>query len=173
LTEERAELSNGDQIVDPVVCWSAGMKAELEEITGSVERARDGRIRVNESLQITEYPEVFVAGDAANLEKDGAPLRRAVNFSYYSGRRAGENAAALVTGETLRRFNPVDLGWVIPLSGDSTGRLLGAIPIGGTLGLRLHYFMCGLRHFGSDERGEFYKTAGYLKRNPGLLEVAQ
>ncbi|MFW6215035.1 MAG: NAD(P)/FAD-dependent oxidoreductase [Alkalispirochaetaceae bacterium] len=171
LTDEEAELSNGDKIHDPLVCWSAGMEAEQEELSGTVSRTRDGRVTVNEMLQIPGYPEVLVAGDAANLEKDGTTLRRAVNFSYYSGRRAGANAAALLSGGEVQRFKPVDLGWVIPLSEASTGRILGSLPVGGRLGIRLHYFMCGFRHFGAEQRREFYKTAGYLGRNPALLEV--
>ena len=171
LVGETAHLSNGERVENALVCWSAGMRASQDEVEGNVARARDGRLETNEFLQLPEHPEVFVAGDAAALKKEEQPLRRAVNFSIYSGRRAGMNAAALVGGERLRPFKPVDLGWVIPLSEISTGRVLGSMPVGGSLGLRLHYFMCGFRHWGARRTWEFYRTAARLSRKPGSMEL--
>lgn len=164
--DERATLSDGTQVDDCLVCWSAGMRAPDTEITGSVERTRDGRIRVSEDLQVPGHPEVFVAGDTAALEKGGKTLRRAVNFSHYSGKAAGRNVAAHLSGKRLVPFRPLDLGWIIPLGDVSTGRIFGSMPVGNRLGLRLHYTMCGFRHFGAKESWEFYKTALHLGRSP-------
>lgn len=166
-----ATLSNGEVIENALVCWSAGMKATQEKVEGDVKRTKDMRIRTNEALQLPSHPEVFVAGDAAALEKGGNTLRRAVNFSIYSGRQAGKNVAALIRGKVPSPFRPADLGWVIPLSEISTGTILNTIPVGGSFGLRLHYFMCGFRHFGAGEAWEFYKTALRLKRSPGRMEL--
>lgn len=172
LQGETVILSNGERIENALVCWSAGMKASQEKIEGDVQRTKDLRIKTNESLQLHSHPEVFVAGDAAALEKGGDILRRAVNFSIYSGRQAGKNVAALIRGGVPAPFRPADLGWVIPLSEISTGSILGTIPVGGSFGLRLHYFMCGFRHFGAGEAWEFYKTALRLRRSPGRMEFS-
>jgi NADH dehydrogenase len=171
LVGQTAELSNGDRIENALVCWSAGMKATQEDIEGDLERTKEMRIRTNAALQLPSHPEVFVAGDAAALEKGGTLLRRAVNFSIYSGRRAGKNVARMITGKVPRPFRPADLGWVIPLSEISTGRILNTIPVGGSFGLRLHYFMCGFRHFGPSYSWEFYKTALRLSRSPGRMDL--
>jgi NADH:ubiquinone reductase (H+-translocating) len=164
-----AILSDGTQIGDCLVCWSAGMRAPATEILGSLERAGDGRIRVSEHLQLPGHPEVFVAGDAAALEKEGKTLRRAVNFSHYSGKVAGRNVAAHLVRKRLVPFRPLDLGWIIPLGDVSTGRIFGSMPVGNALGLRLHYAMCGFRHFGVREAWQFYKTALHLGRSPEPL----
>lgn len=167
--DETATLSDGTRIDNCLVCWSAGMRAPATEILGSLERAGDGRIRVSGDLQVPGYPEVFVAGDAAALEKEGKALRRAVNFSHYSGKAAGRNVAAYLTGKRLVPFRPLDLGWIIPLGDVSTGRIFGSMPVGNSLGLRLHYTMCGFRHFGPGEAWEFYRTALHLGRSPEPL----
>jgi NADH dehydrogenase len=164
-----ALLSDGSRLEGALICWAAGMQARTSLIEGGVERTRDGRIRTTATLQLPAHPEVFVAGDAAALEKGGKPARRAVNFAYYSGRRAGENVAAAVSGRKLREFRPVDLGWIIPLGEESVGRIFGAIPTGGALGLRLHYTMCGFRRFAPGYGGEFYRTATRLSRTPDPL----
>lgn len=164
--EGTAVLSDGREIPDALVCWAAGMTSHGPEITGEIERTRDGRIRTNEYLQLAQYPEVFVAGDAAAIEKDGSIQRRAVNFAYYSGRAAGHNLARFIAGATdrLKTFRPVDLGWVIPLGGASVGHVLGPFRVRGRLGLRMHYAMCGFRHFRFREALEFYATALALTR---------
>lgn len=171
LKGDTAHLSNGETVENATVCWSAGMRAAQDTVRGDVERAKDGRFVTDENLRLPGYPEVWVAGDAAELQKAGTTVRRAVNFAFFSGRRAGENVAAVINGKAPRPFAPTDLGWVIPLSEMSHGKIFGFIRVGGKLGLRLHYFMCGFRHFGPAERWEFYKTALNLRRNPGSLEV--
>ena len=163
-------LTDGTRITSPIICWAAGMRATPIELSGDVETSRDGRIETNAFLQVPRHPAVFVAGDAAALRKNGEIVRRAVNFAYYSGRRAGANAAALVSGRRLRTFTPVDLGWVIPLGSMSVGSIFGGIPVGGALGLRLHYIMSGFRHFGGGRAGEFYRTAVHLRRQPEPLD---
>lgn len=165
-----AVLSDGTHIADSLVCWAAGMRAQPLPIDGEVERTRDGRLHTTAALQLPQHPEVFAAGDAAALWKGDTTARRAVNFSYYSGRRAGANVAAAIAGRPLRDFRPVDLGWIIPLGEESVGRVFGAFRVGGSIGLRMHYLMCGFRHFAGARAGEFYRTALRLSRRPDPLD---
>lgn len=162
-------LSDGSSVEHVLLVWSAGMRAADIIMSGTVNRTADGRIRTTETLNLPGYPEVFVAGDAAALSRKGTPLRRAVNLAYYSGRRAGRNLRAHLRGEDGKPFIPVDLGWVLPLIGTSAGRIFGAIPVGGRFGLRMHYAMCGFRHFGGGYALEFYRTALHLGRQPEPL----
>ncbi len=168
-----AVLSDGTRIDDSLVCWAAGMRGQPLPIDGEVERTRDGRLHTTAALQLPQHPEVFAAGDAAALWKGETTARRAVNFSYYSGRRAGANVAAALAGRPLRDFRPVDLGWIIPLGEESVGRIFGRIRAGGSLGLRMHYLMCGFRHFAGANAGEFYRTAARLSRRPDPLELSR
>jgi NADH dehydrogenase len=164
-------LTDGSRIDDPIICWTAGMRASPIELPEEVERTRDGRIITNEFLQVPKFPSLYAAGDSAALIRDGQYLRRAVNFSYYSGRAAGRNAMAQLAGRVQKPFRPVDLGWVIPLGTISSGRVLGGIPVGGKLGLRMHYFMSGFRHFRGGSRGEFFATALNLRHQPEPLDA--
>ncbi|TVR67703.1 MAG: hypothetical protein EA427_12925 [Spirochaetaceae bacterium] len=168
----RARLSDGTEVEGALVCWAAGMSSSAIAVSGRVDHTRDGRIRTDETLQVPGYPRVFVAGDAAAIEKGGVLQRRAVNFAYYSGRRAGRNAAGVIRENASRgpspprKFFPLDLGWIIPLGGTSVGLVFGIFRVRGTLGLRMHYAMCGFRHFGVREALEFFKTALHLGRTP-------
>jgi NADH:ubiquinone reductase (H+-translocating) len=159
-----AHLSDGTTVTDPLLIWAGGMRAEPVLNTERADSSRDGRLAVTPTLALPDHPEVFVAGDLAALAKDDQILRRAVNFAYYSGRAAGKNAARHLKGTRGETFSPVDLGWVIPLSDESAGRIFGAIRVGGKLGTRLHYLMCGFRHFGPKQAWAFYSAALALNR---------
>jgi hypothetical protein len=43
--------------------------------------------------------------------------------------------------------------------------------VGGRLGLRMHYAMCGFRRFAGGFAGEFYRTALKLSRVPEPLNI--
>lgn len=169
VTDRQVELSDGTRIPNAVTCWAAGMRSSPLGLDDVVETTRDKRIYTNAYLQLDRAPNVFVAGDAAALNDAGTVLRRAVNFSYYSGRRAGANLAAYLFGEPMKAWKPVDLGWVIPLGDISVGRVFGRVPVAGKVGLRMHYTMCGVRHFGGGRSPEFFRTALSLGRYPDKL----
>jgi NADH:ubiquinone reductase (H+-translocating) len=153
-------LSDGTSLVNPVVSWAGGMAGTAAALGLEVETTRDGRIVTTGELQIPGYPEVFVAGDAVAITGgNGRVFRRAVNVSYCSGRRAGRNMAAFLEGRAPKPFHPVDLGWVIPLGAESVGRVFGVFRVGRRLGVRLHYFMSGFRHFGGGKGLPFYGRA--------------
>ena len=148
----------GGKTYSPVfVCWAAGSKSAIPEIQGRVERLRDGRLKVAPDLSLPGYPNVFAAGDSAAIEQHGQVLRKAVNFAYYGGRRAGRNILRRLRGRPTRPFRPMDLGWVVPFHETSIGRLPGGIWVRGRLGVRLHHLMCGIRNY------SFANFAGCLK----------
>jgi NADH dehydrogenase len=134
------ELSTGEVFKDAFFIWTAGSRRSIENISGSFTPLSDGRTIVNEYLQLPEYNNVFAAGDCAAIKDGNKYLRKAVNFALYSGRAAGENIARALKNRALKKFKPVDLGWVIPLYPSSIGNIMG-INIKGKLGLRLHYLM--------------------------------
>lgn len=142
-----AHLASGRNFADVFLCRTEGTTAAINRIKGRIKRLPDGRVIVNEFLAAPGYPAVFFAGDAAAVQDRKGYLRKAVNFSIYAGARAGANIARALAGQPPRRFYPLDLGWVIPLADDSVGRAFDALPLCGRTGLRLHYFMCGLRNF--------------------------
>jgi NADH dehydrogenase len=71
---ERVLLKSGEVIPARTLIWSAGARgARLLDGLG-LSQAGQGRVVVLPSLQVPEYPEVYVIGDAAYLEVDGKPL---------------------------------------------------------------------------------------------------
>jgi NADH dehydrogenase len=143
-------------------CWAGGSTFAIPELKGTVDRLRDGRLKVNPDLSLPNYPNVFAAGDAAAFEQKGQVLRKAVNFSWYEGKRAGKNIVCKLRGQRTKPFRPFDAGWVIPLHGDSVGQLFSRLWICGNTGLRLHYFMCGFRNYCFSNFAGFVRIAAKL-----------
>lgn len=153
----------GDKTLEQVFfCWAGGSKLPIPHIYGSVTRLPDGRLTVLPDLSLPNYPDIFAAGDSAAILKNGQPIRKAVNFAWYGGLRAGKNIICRSQGKPTQKFRPVDLGWVIPLHQESTGRMLSLLSIHGRPGLRLHYFMCGMRNFSFENFIEFTKMSLHL-----------
>jgi NADH dehydrogenase len=151
-------LRTGETFEDAILCWCAGTTRALKDIAGDFETLPDGRIIVNDFLQLPHHPEVFAPADTGAVKSGGQYIRKAVNFALYAGAQAGNNIWRLTQGRPLRAFHPTDLGEVLPLYGTSAGFILGKF-ITGRLGLRLHYFMTGYRNFTAANRLEFFVRA--------------
>jgi NADH dehydrogenase len=143
----RTAVAGGRTYENVFFGWAAGSTLAVPEITGRVDRLRDGRLKVNPDLSLPGYPNVFAAGDSAAIEHHGQVLRKAVNFAYYGGRHAARNIRRRLRGRPTRPFRPADLGWIVPFHATSLGRLPGGLWVRGMLGVRLHHVMCGLRNY--------------------------
>jgi NADH dehydrogenase len=151
-------LETGEVFEDVFFIWTSGTKRAIEDIYGGFVSLPDGRMQVNEFLQVSGYENVFAAGDCAAIKSGDAYLRKAVAFSVSSGAKAGKNIERSLKIMPLKKFRPVDLGWVIPLYPSSVGKALG-VPIRGRLGLGLTYLLCGYRAHDL-ESGLGYLTLG-------------
>ncbi len=139
-------FTDGFNLERALIVWAAGVKtADYIDILKQ-EKAPQGRLKVNEYLQISHN--CFAVGDSANYEFKGRPLRMAIQFSIYEGICAAENIKNLMQNKPLKKFNPVDLGYIIPMAnGRSCGFVFGR-EIFGVIPSMLHYFMCIYRSWG-------------------------
>ena len=148
-------LSNGTEYPQALLAWSAGVKTPgiVEDL--GVELGPGGRIVVDADLGFAEH--CFAAGDAAHVERRGKPLRMGIQFSLMGGYRAAENVLRSIHGKPLRRFNPLDPGYIVPMAnGRSCGSVMG-VSIYGRTATFLHYFMCGFRTWGLKNRGRMIR----------------
>lgn len=123
---ETAEFIYSDYIV-----WTAGVSAQALDIHASkpVEiDHRSKRIRVMDTLNIEEYPNVYIAGDQASVcDKENSqayPMR--AQFAVREGRRAAANILARIDGRKEVPFEYNDLGFIVSLGeGAAFAKLLG------------------------------------------------
>ena len=104
-------LGDSIPIETKTVIWTAGVKAAGIANQLGVEQAGSGRVRVADSLQIPNHPEVFVIGDAAYLVNgNGRPLPMLSTVAIQQGKVAARNIRRIVKGEGLEEFQYKDPG---------------------------------------------------------------
>lgn len=99
------ELSNGERIKTETVIWVAGVKPREISFDQNVEQGTQGKIKVNEFLQMHGWPEVFIVGDLAEfLGKDGKKLPALAQVATKEGENVAENIARMMQGKPLYPF---------------------------------------------------------------------
>ncbi|ABB33256.1 FAD-dependent pyridine nucleotide-disulfide oxidoreductase [Geobacter metallireducens RCH3] len=107
---ERVILHDGAIIPAHTLFWSAGVKAAPLAATLGVTPKPGGRIPVEPDLTLAGHPEVYVIGDMAHLEQDGAALPMVAPVAMQMGTYAGEAIVAREKGETPKPFRYRDRG---------------------------------------------------------------
>ncbi|MGR5945576.1 NAD(P)/FAD-dependent oxidoreductase [Enterobacter sp. C4G1] len=89
-------LKNGERIPSSTVVWTAGVEASPlnQQIEG--ERDSQGRLIVEESLQVPAHPDIYATGDMAHAKTDdvGNTALMTCQHAIQLGKFAGHNAAA-------------------------------------------------------------------------------
>jgi NADH dehydrogenase FAD-containing subunit len=136
-------LESGETFNSALLLWTAGVRGSDLAFSLNLPKTEQGRLLVDEYLRCNNF--CFAAGDAVNFQHKGVPLRMAVQFSLNQGRHAAFNILRAIVKLPLKKYRPVDLGWVVPMGNNrACGRILG-VRAKGFIPLFLHYFFCVLR----------------------------
>lgn len=87
---DRVLMADGTVIPSHTLFWCAGVSAVPLAARISSNRAANGRIPVTQYLSLPDHPEVFVIGDLAYLEQDGAPLTMTAPVAMQEGEYVGK-----------------------------------------------------------------------------------
>lgn len=123
----KISLKDGTVIEANTFIWTGGVAA-LPVVQESGLDCDRGKAIINEYLQSKCYPEVFVVGDASvSLPEDGGrPLYApTAQNAWQMGETAGYNIFALIKGQKLEEFSPINSGTLASL-----GRKDGVASVG-------------------------------------------
>ncbi|WAA13001.1 NAD(P)/FAD-dependent oxidoreductase [Fervidibacillus halotolerans] len=109
------ELKDGTEIVTNTFVWTGGVQGNPLVGQSGLEVNR-GRATVNEYLQSTSHPDVFVVGDSAVVfGPDDRPYPPTAQLAWQMGDCVGYNIFAYLEGKTMETFKPVNLGTLASL----------------------------------------------------------
>jgi NADH dehydrogenase len=111
--ERFARLSTGETIPTRTVCWTAGVKPPAVVRELGLPLADSGRIDTDETLRVSGQRCVWAIGDAAAVPdpaRKGLPCPPTAQHAVRQGRVVGDNVAATIAGDRLRRFRYRTLG---------------------------------------------------------------
>ena len=124
ITHNSVVLNDGSVIWSETVVWTAGVRgADLGEKSG-MPLARGGRVAVTPTLQVPGHPEIYVAGDLAYMEQDGAPLPMLAPVAMQQGTAAGTNIVRQVARQDAIPFRYHDKGTMATIGRNAAVALL-------------------------------------------------
>ena len=135
----------GESIDAQTVLWAAGVAASPLAKLLNVPLDRAGRITPQPTLALTEYPEIFIAGDLCAFTQEGRPLAGVAQVAKQQGTHAARNIIRAIAGEPLQPFRYRDYGTMATIGrGSAIGDVFG-FKIRGFFGwlfwIFLHIFM--------------------------------
>jgi NADH dehydrogenase len=117
------------------VIWTAGtgLHPLIQTLAIAPEmRDRSGRLRVASTMQLPEFPEVFVGGDCAVLEQ---PLPATAQVAYQQGAMIAQNLHAIAQGHSPKPVTVALRGTLMKLGlGEGVANLFDRLPITGRAG---------------------------------------
>jgi NADH dehydrogenase len=143
-------VAGGERIAARTILWAAGVAASpLGRVLGA-ELDRAGRVRVQADLSLPGHPEVFVAGDLANVNHDGKPVPGVAPAAKQMGAHVARNILARLAGRETSAFRYKDFGSLATIGRHSAVAELPNLRFSGFLAwwfwLVLHiYFLIGFR----------------------------
>lgn len=125
VTPNAVLISGQDNITTQTVVWTAGVKGEpLAELSG-VSTGRDGRVPVQDTLQVPDHPEIYVIGDLASIKEDNRVLPMVAQVAIQSGITAAQNILRQIAGQAPQPFRYHDRGSMITIGRKSAGVAIG------------------------------------------------
>lgn len=107
---EKVTLADGAAIPTKTVLWAAGVRvAELIDNLG-LEQANLGCVRVMPTLQVPQWPQVYIIGDAAYMEKEGQALPMMAPVATQQANLATRNILAAINNQPQHSFIYKDPG---------------------------------------------------------------
>jgi NADH dehydrogenase len=98
--DEQGVIVGGERIFSKTVIWTAGVQPSAAGKWLKVETDHTGRVRIKGDLSVPQRPEIFVVGDTATLEQDGAPLPGVAQVAIQQGGYAAKLIHRRITGKS-------------------------------------------------------------------------
>jgi NADH dehydrogenase len=120
------DLKDGQKIVTNTFVWTGGVQGHPLVGESGLEVNR-GRATVNNYLQSTSHPDVFVAGDCAVVfGPDDRPYPPTAQIAWQMGELIGYNLFAYLENKSFEEFNPINSGTLASLGRKDAVATIGA-----------------------------------------------
>ncbi|WP_019854705.1 NAD(P)/FAD-dependent oxidoreductase [Actinopolyspora mortivallis] len=131
--EKGVTLDNGRHVPTHSLIWCVGVRPDpLVESLGL--ETRQGRIAVDETLNVAGYPRIFACGDAAGVPDKGNPgglTPMTAQHATRQGKLAASNVVASLRNGKLRGYRHRDLGFVVDLGAHQAAANPLHVPVSG------------------------------------------
>jgi NADH dehydrogenase len=122
----QVKLSNDEAIATATVVWAAGVEAAVPEMAQPVAQPAQGKLAVQETLQVVGRHNVYAIGDVAYFEHSGQRLAGVAPEALQAGVTVARNLRRQLRGEAPQAFNYLNKGRLAIIGGyGGVGRVAG------------------------------------------------
>lgn len=144
-------LADGTMVPAHTTVWTAGVKGEPLAQSSGLPVDRGARVPVTPTLQVDGHDNIYVIGDLARIEENGAPLPMVAQVAIQSGVCASRNVLRQIEGLAPLPFHYNDRGSMITIGRNAAGAVIGGRVFTGLLAwliwLIIHLFnLIGFRN---------------------------
>lgn len=126
VSSDQVVLKGIENIKTKTVVWTAGVRGEALAADSGIRVSRDGRVAVEETLQIPDHPEIYVIGDLAAISEGQRTLPMVAQVAIQSGIAAAGNILRQIAGRTPEAFHYADRGSMITIGRKAAGVAIGS-----------------------------------------------
>jgi NADH dehydrogenase len=141
VTTRSIRLADGQELPAATVIWTAGVRASDVGVAIGAELGRQGRVKVESTLQLPGHPTVFVIGDLAGAIAGGNPLPMLIPVAMQEGRRVAATIADITANGGASAFRYKDPGIMATIGRNSAVAELGRVHLSGFLGWLMWLFV--------------------------------
>ena len=123
------------------VLWAAGVAGSPLAATLGIPLDRAGRVLVEPELTIPGRDDVYVIGDLAHIEQDGALVPGVAPAAMQQGELAAQNILAALDGRPRQPFHYVDKGMLATIGRGAAVAKIGRFKTSGFLAWLLWLFV--------------------------------
>ena len=123
---DKVVLKSADNIETSTVIWTAGVKGEGLAAASNIPVTRDGRVAVNETLQIHDQQNIYVIGDLASIKEGQRVLPMVAQVAIQSGVTSAQNILRQIAGRPPQPFIYKDRGSMITIGRKAAGVAIGS-----------------------------------------------
>ncbi len=149
------QFADGTSIPSEVSVWAAGVRGEPAIAKLNIPQ-ENGRVAVDPTMQVTNYPYVFAIGDAAGAKgTDGKFLPMVAPVAMQQARFVAKQIARLTSQKPLEKFKYIDKGSMATIGRHKAVVEVKGIRIGGVIAwymwlwLHLFYLLGGRNKIGT------------------------
>ncbi len=136
--ENYVETDRNDDHKFDILVWAGGIRASSILKNSGFEIDEKGRLKVNESLEVSNEQNIFAAGDVVSLSSS---IPQTVRVAKEEGEIAGENVARKIKGKSPVAYKFKNQIFVVPLVGKYAVVQFNNILIKGFLGWVIQQFV--------------------------------
>ena len=126
VSPEKVVLKGANNIDTSTVVWTAGVKGEGLAVASNIPVTRDGRVAVNEKLQIQDQLNIYVIGDLASINEGQRILPMVAQVAIQSGVTSAQNILRQIAGLAPQPFIYKDRGSMITIGRKAAGVAIGS-----------------------------------------------